>query len=143
MNVLAARDGIVAVAKFVGMDLGKFLKFKPWGAVKFAKGANGALAAFGLVMEAWDSWEEHKRQDAFQHAIKDMISNFEKQRSELLGIINSDEFKEKFFPDYIALSNNIGDLEHSLNESKERQQLFKAWRATAENINSEFNELGR
>ncbi|MGE8451778.1 MAG: LeoA/HP0731 family dynamin-like GTPase, partial [Pseudomonadales bacterium] len=38
-TVLAARDGVVSLAKTVGLDLGKHLKFKPWGAVNFAKGA--------------------------------------------------------------------------------------------------------
>jgi len=54
-TVLAARDGIVGVAKFVGMDIGKLLKFKPWGAVKFAKGLGATLAVLGLALEVWDS----------------------------------------------------------------------------------------
>ncbi|GAA7113052.1 hypothetical protein BD0027_08360 [Helicobacter pylori] len=33
-NIKLARDGIVAVARFTGIDLA--LKFKPWGAVKLA-----------------------------------------------------------------------------------------------------------
>ncbi|VFT16652.1 labile enterotoxin output A [Pseudomonas aeruginosa] len=65
-TVLAARDGITTIAKTVGMDIGKYLKFKPWGAVKFAKGANGALAALGVALEAWDSWEQYKREEAFK-----------------------------------------------------------------------------
>lgn len=30
-HILAARDGIVSAGKMVGMDLAKYLKFKPWG----------------------------------------------------------------------------------------------------------------
>ena len=39
-NVKIARDGIVSTAKLVGVDLSKILKFKPWGATKFAAGAD-------------------------------------------------------------------------------------------------------
>ena len=42
-SVLVARNGVVKVAKAVGVDLGKYLKFKPWGATKFAKGTGHLL----------------------------------------------------------------------------------------------------
>ncbi|GAA9707104.1 hypothetical protein VN0013_08720 [Helicobacter pylori] len=58
-NIKAARDGIVAVAKFTGIDLA--LKFKPWGAVKLASNLNKALPLIGLVFEAWDSWNTYKK----------------------------------------------------------------------------------
>lgn len=58
-NIKLARDGIVAVGKFVGVDLA--LKFKPWGAVKLAGNLNKALPLISLVFEAWDSWNTHKK----------------------------------------------------------------------------------
>lgn len=58
-NIKAARDGIVAGGKFVGIDLA--LKFKPWGTVKLASNLNKALPLIGLVFEAWDSWNTHKK----------------------------------------------------------------------------------
>lgn len=141
-SVLAARDGIVNVAKSVGVDLGKYLKFKPWGATKFAKGANGALAAVGLAFELWDSWEEHKRQTEFQNAIAKMVSNFEKQREELLTLINSDQFKEMFFGNYIELRQKVAELEQMLNQSRESQQRFQAWKSEAEAIKVDFKRMG-
>lgn len=140
-SVLAARDGIVNVAKSVGVDLGKYLKFKPWGATKFAKGANGALAAVGLAFELWDTWEEHKRQTEFQKAIAKMVSNFEKQREELLELINSDEFKEKFFGNYIELRQKVAELEQMLSQSRESQERFQAWKSEAEAIKEDFNHM--
>lgn len=142
-SVLAARDGVVNVAKSVGVDLGKYLKFKPWGATKFAKGANGALAAVGLAFELWDSWEEHKRQTEFQKAIEKMVSNFEKQREELLTLINSDQFNEMFFGDYIELRQNVEEVEQMLNQSRESQQRFQAWKSEAEAIKGDFKRMGR
>jgi hypothetical protein len=140
-SVLAARDGVVNVAKSVGVDIGKYLKFKPWGATKFAKGANGALAAVGLAFEVWDSWEEHKRQIEFQNAIAKMVSNFEKQREELLTLINSVQFKEMFFGNYIELREQVAEVEHMLNQSRESQQMFQAWKSEAEAIKEDFKSM--
>jgi len=141
-SVLAARDGVVNVAKSVGVDLGKYLKFKPWGATKFAKGANGALAAVGLAFELWDSWEEHNRQTEFQKAIAKMVSNFEKQREELLTLINSAQFKEMFFGNYIELREQVAEVEQMLNQSRESQQRFQAWKSEAEAIKVDFKRMG-
>ncbi|PWK42169.1 LeoA/HP0731 family dynamin-like GTPase [Pleionea mediterranea] len=140
-SVLAARDGVVNVAKSVGFDLAKYLKFKPWGATKFAKGANGALAAVGLAFELWDSWEEHKRQAEFQNAIAKMVSNFEKQREELLTLINSEQFKEMFFGNYIELRQKVAEVEQMLNQSRESQQTFQAWKSEAEAIKVDFKRM--
>lgn len=140
-SVLAARDGVVNVAKSVGVDLGKYLKFKPWGATKFAKGANGALAAVGLAFEVWDSWEEHKRQIEFQNAIAKMVSNFEKQREELLTLINSDQFKEMFFGNYIELRQQVAEVEQMLHKSQENQRLFHEWKSEAEAIKEDFKRM--
>ena len=50
-TVLAVRNAVRSVGKQVGFKLP--LRFKPYGAVKLAKGINGALAALGLALEAW------------------------------------------------------------------------------------------
>ena len=140
-TVLAARDGIVNVAKSLGFDLSKLLKFKPWGAVKFAKGANGALAFIGVAFEVWDSWEQYKREEAFRTAIEIIVDNFEKQRKELIDLINAEQFKDQFFGDYLNLKNSLRTLEDSLGESLKRQQQFLAWRNAAESIDAEFKHL--
>lgn len=140
-TVLAARDGLTTIAKTVGMDIGKYLKFKPWGAMKFAKGANGALAFLGVALEAWDSWEQYKREEAFKKAIAAMVDNFEQQRQDFLALVNSDRFKEEFFPDYLLLNTRRQELQSNLDESRVRQQRFQAWRVEAETIDAEFRRL--
>lgn len=140
-SVLGARNGVEKVAKSVGVDLGKYLKFKPWGATKLAKGANGALAAVGLAFELWDSWEEHKRQDEFQKAIGIMVRNFEKQREELLTLINSEQFKGMFFGNYIDLREQVAEVEQMLHQSRERQHLFHKWKSEAEAIKEDFKRM--
>jgi len=140
-TVLAARDGLTTIARTVGMDIGKYLKFKPWGAVKFANGANGALAFLGVALEAWDSWEQYKREEAFKKAVATMLRNFEKQREDFLLLVNSDRFKDEFFPDYLLLSERRHELQSNVEESRLRQQRFQAWRAEAEAIEAEFKRL--
>ncbi|AXA26811.1 LeoA/HP0731 family dynamin-like GTPase [Pseudomonas putida] len=140
-TVLAARDGISTIAKTVGMDIGKYLKFKPWGAVKFAKGANGALALLGVALEAWDSWEQYKREEAFKKTIATMVDNFEKQRQDFIALVNAERFKEEFFPDYLQLNTRRQELQSNLDECRVRQQLFQAWRVEAETIDAESRTL--
>lgn len=140
-TVLAARDGLTTIAKTVGMDIGKYLKFKPWGAVKFAKGANGALAVIGVAIEAWDSWEQYKREEAFKKTITTMVDNFEQQRQDFLTLVNSERFKEDFFPDYLLLNTRRQELQSNVDESRVRQQRFQDWRVEAEAIDAEFKRL--
>jgi hypothetical protein len=140
-TVLATRDGLVSVAKFVGVDLGKVLKFKPWGATNLAKNLNGALAVFGLAMEAWDTWEQAKRQDAFVKARSKIVEQFESQRQDLLGLINGEDFETRFFTSYVDLENDVTALNRQVLEQREQRSRFHAWRQAGQSIDVEFREV--
>jgi hypothetical protein len=140
-NVLAARNSVVNVAKVAGLDLGKLLQFKPWGAVNFAKGANGLLAVLGLAMEAWDSWEQAKREDAFRKSIDQMVKNLEKQRVELLDLINGQQFIAQFFPGFIELKNTVSDVQLEVETRRQQRIQFHAWREMGDIIDAEFSEF--
>mgnify|MGYP001024922884 CR=1 FL=1 len=135
-TVIGARDGIVGMGKLFGKDFGNALKFKPCGATKLAKGANGALIVVGIALEAWDSYQQYQREREFQEAIAGMIQNFKLQRENLKELIGKTQFKEQFFGD---LKSNARELEASLNASRESQQRFQAWRTMAETIEDELN----
>lgn len=135
-TVIGARDGIVGMGKLFGKDFGNALKFKPWGATKLAKGANGALIVVGIALEAWDSYQQYQREREFQEAIAGMIQNFKLQRENLKELIGKTQFKEQFFGD---LKSNARELEASLNASRVSQQRFQAWRTMAETIEDELN----
>lgn len=137
-TILAARDGVVSVAKTLGVDIAKYLKFKPYGADKLAKGANGALALLGLAIEAYDSYDKYQREEKFNNSIKELVEGFEKQRRELLELINSDDFKEQFFGNYQALKVQIEELSIQLEKTREQQQQFRDWREEAESIASQL-----
>ncbi|NHA53211.1 labile enterotoxin output A [Helicobacter pylori] len=100
-SIKFARDGIVAVGKFVGMDLA--LKFKPWGTVKLAGNINKALPLIGLVIEAWDSYNKYQKEQEFEKAKEEMKSNFDGQKQEILDLINDETgFKQACFPEMIV-----------------------------------------
>ena len=140
-TILATRDGLVGAAKFVGFDLGKVLKFKPWGATNLAKNLNGALAVFGLAMEAWDSWEQAKREQAFAKAREEIVNQFESQRKELLDMINNDDFEKRFFTTYVDLENDVAALNQQVVEQREKRSRFHAWREAGQSIDVEFREV--
>lgn len=140
-SILAARDGLSSAAKAFGFDIAKYMKFKPWGAVNMAKGINGALVFLGVALEAWEYYDKHKREKEFKRAIEEMVCNFEKQREELLGLVNSDEFRQKFFGDYVVLKERLDELSINLNHSRERQKRFEAWRQEAEALDKELSVL--
>lgn len=140
-TVLATRDGVVSLAKMVGLDLGKMLKFKPWGAVNLAKGLNGLLSVAGLALEAWDSYAQAKREKLFAESIQSMVANFRAQREELIEILNAPDYVDRFFAGYVVMHGELEGLEQTLRHSMERQAQFAKWREQAEAIEAEFTHV--
>lgn len=137
-SVLAARDGIVSAAKVVGLDIGKLLKFKPWGAVNLARGLNGVLLFVGVALEVWDTYDNMKREEVFRKMLADMVDNFQQQREELLTLINGAQFEALFFPDLAALRREVDAVEQSAVEANERRAKFESWRKRGQAIDTEF-----
>ena len=73
--------------------------------------------------------------------ISNIVSNFEQQRQDFLDLVNSERFKEQFFPDYLLLNTRRQELQANVDESRLRQQRFQAWRVEAEAIDAEFKRL--
>lgn len=140
-NILAARDGLVSVAKTLGMDLGKMLKFKPWGAINLAKNLNVLLSAAGLLLEAWDSYERKKQQDTLVATKAEMIENFNGQLKDLVQLIDSDNFVERLFPEYAQLQSDVDAVGKAIGEQEGMRQQFKEWRSSGEIIEAEFTRL--
>ncbi len=140
-TVIATRDILVAGAKTIGLDIGKYLKFKPWGATKLANGAGAALAIIGLAMEVWDSYEQKQKEIEFQKAISEMVENFEKQRSEILNLINGEDFISNFFPIYLDLQNKLQHINNDIISMEENQQSFSKWVEMGEIIDVEFEDI--
>lgn len=137
-KLLAARAGIIAVGDVVGLNLGEILKFNPWGAMKLAGGLKGALSVLGLALEAWESWEEHKREKAFHAGRDKMVTNFNEQRVELLKLVDGPDFVARCFWEYTALQQSIQELQHIVTAHQVKRRQFRAWRERGEVIETEF-----
>lgn len=132
-NIKLARDGIVAVAKFTGIDLA--LKFKPWGAVRLAGNINKGLPLIGLAFEVWDSWNTHKKIQEFEKAKEEMKSNFDGQKQEILDLINDEtRFKQTCFPMVFELEETIQACEENVKKTQECAQGLEKWIQAGENF---------
>lgn len=115
-NIKLARDGIVAVAKFVGIDLA--FKFKPWGAVNLAGSINKGLPLIDLAFEVWDSWKESQKIEKLEKAKREMESDFNNQKQEILDLINDEtRFKQTCFPMVLKLEETIQACEESVKKN--------------------------
>ncbi|GAA7507492.1 50S ribosome-binding GTPase [Helicobacter pylori] len=125
-NIKLTRDGIVAVARFTGIDLA--LKFKPWGAVKLASNLNKALPLIGLVIERVDSLIKYQKQQEFEKAKEKMKSNFDGQKQEILALINDEtRFKQTCFPSVFELEESFQELEESIKKTQEFSEGLEKW----------------
>ncbi|MGL2851920.1 LeoA/HP0731 family dynamin-like GTPase [Helicobacter pylori] len=133
-NIKLARDGIVAVAKFTGIDLA--LKFKPWGAVNLAGNLNKALPLIGLAFEAWDFYNKSQKQEKkFKKAKEEMKSHFDGQKQEILNLINDEtRFKQTCFPSVFELEKCIQACEENVKKTQECAQGLEKWIQTGEDF---------
>ncbi len=132
-NIKLTRDGIVAVAKFTGIDLA--LKFKPWGAFKLAGNINKGLPLIGLAFEVLDSWKESQKIEKLEKAKREMKSNFDGQKQEILDLINDEtKFKQTCFPSVFELEKCIQACEESVKKTQECVQGLEKWIQTGEDF---------
>lgn len=132
-NIKLARD---VVSKITGLGL----KFKPWEAVKLASKANVFLSFAGLALEAWDSYKKMEKEEKFNKSKRDMISNFDKQKEEIINLINSDDFEQRYFPNYKPLRESLALIEQAIQNTRDKQGELLAWEKDGEMIEAEIIE---
>jgi Dynamin-like helical domain len=140
-NIIAVRDGINTATRVIGLDIGKYLKFNPWGATKLASGIGSALAVVGVALEIWDSYKEQERKAKFTVAINTMIDNFKNQAKEIITLIDAPNFSEQFFPDFADLRRQLTGIGNEMSTLQERQLRFKRWHENGIAIDAEFREI--
>jgi GTP-binding protein EngB required for normal cell division len=137
-TILATRDGVLAATKMVGLDLAKYLKFKPYGAMNLASGLNGALALVGVALEIWDSYEKAKREEEFRKGIAQLVRNFEEQRLELINSLNNGEFVENSCVNFKELKQMVADIDTKLVACAALLQKFRAWNESGAKIEAQL-----
>ncbi|WP_305867122.1 LeoA/HP0731 family dynamin-like GTPase [Helicobacter pylori] len=132
-NIKLTRDGIVAVAKFTGIDLA--LKFKPWGAVKLASNLNKALPLIGLAFEIGDSVMKLKKEKELEETKEKMKSNFEEAKEQMIEFINDEtRFKQTCFPSVFELEETIQACEENVKKTQEFSEGLEKWIQTSEDF---------
>jgi len=142
-NVLAVRDGVNAATKMVGLDISKYLKFKPWGATKLANGLGSALAVVGIALEAWDSYKEQERQAKFAETISTIVTNLQEQSKEVTRLVDAPDFSDRFFPAFVSLRQQLTAIDTEMSLLQERQVRFKKWYDSGTVIDAEFREINQ
>lgn len=117
------------------------IKFKPWGAVKLAKGLNMGLAGLGFALEMWDLHKQEEAQEKFNKGINSMADNFASQQKELLDMINHPDFESQFFPEYVDFMENKKEIDNKLLEHKKYQEEFAKWCSMGDTLAAEFKRL--
>ncbi|MDU9771102.1 LeoA/HP0731 family dynamin-like GTPase [Helicobacter pylori] len=132
-NIKLARDTIVAVGKFVGMDLA--FKFKPWGTVKLAGNVNKFLPLIGIAFEAWDSYNKYQKEQKLEKAKEEIKSNFEEAKEQMIEFINDEaRFKQTCFPNALELEKSFQEIEEKIKKTQECDQEFEKWIQTGEDF---------
>ncbi|GHR29429.1 hypothetical protein VN0453_06250 [Helicobacter pylori] len=132
-NIKLARDTIVAVGKFVGIDLA--FKFKPWGAIKLAGNLNKALPLISLAFEIGDSVMKLKKEKELEETKEKMKSNFEEAKEQMIEFINDEaKFKQTCFPNALELEKCIQACEESVKKTQECAQGLEKWIQTGEDF---------
>lgn len=140
-TILATRDGVLTASKMVGLDIAKYLKFKPYGAINLAKGLNGALALVGVALEIWDSYEKAKREEDFRKGIAQLVRNFEEQRQEFINSLSNGEFVENCCVNVKALQQTVADIDAKLVACAALLQSFRAWKESGAKIDAQLAAL--
>lgn len=144
-SILMMRDGVVSISKTVGLDLSKNLKFKPWGAHKLANGANIGVAGLGILLEAWDSWQKHEREQVFRERVNAFIKTLEEQRKslveELAGEGIDSTFVRAYFPDMVEIVSALASLKSALQDMRGQEERFEQWFGQAKVLQGEYKLL--
>ncbi|GAA7002297.1 hypothetical protein Kyoto22A_08640 [Helicobacter pylori] len=132
-NIKLTRDGIVAVGKFVGIDLA--FKFKPWGAVKLASNLNKAVPLIGFAFEAWDSYNKYQKEQKLEEAKEKIVSHFDNQKKEILDLINDEtRFKQTCFPSALELEKSLQEIKEAIEKTQACDQEFEKWIKAGEDL---------
>lgn len=144
-SVLMMRDGVVSAGKIVGFDLGKNLRFAPWGAHKLAGNVNSALAGLGLAIEAWSSYQKYAKEQRFRAGVDDFVSMLKEQRESLAAEIHNasgdSHFVRTYFPNLHELREVLGSLKSALTEMLSRKARFDSWHQQAGALKGEYQRL--
>lgn len=131
--VLASRNTLVKTVNSLGGNIA--IKFKPWGAIKFAKGLGMAAGAVTLVVEVYEMIRSYKAKKKFDDAkskliefIDDMMKHYEEMFN------NQEDFKKEFFPQIKEYSIIYENLREENKKMRSMKESVENWFRSSEEI---------
>lgn len=140
-TVLASRNLLRGGLGKVGFKAG--MKFKPWGAAKFAKGFNGALAGLGVAIEIWETWDLHQKNKSLEKSKTELDKYINDYKAHLLSFVNDEEsYVKNFAPNFENTLKSREALSEEVAEFNDKAKKIKEWYNKASFIsNVEFEEV--
>ncbi|GAA7325013.1 hypothetical protein ID0607_06620 [Helicobacter pylori] len=89
---------------------------------------NKALPFIGIAFETWDSWSKYQKEQKLEEAKKEMKSNFEGQKKEILEFINDEtKFKQTCFSSALELEKSLQEIKETIEKMQACDQEFEKW----------------
>lgn len=140
-TILASRDLLRSGLSKIGVNAA--MKLKPWGAVKFAKGLNGALAGAGVLFELWETWSLHQKNKKLEEAKKNLSNYVNDYKAHLLSFVkDEDAYIKNFAPSFENILKSRENLSQEVLDFNNRTKKIMDWYNSAEYImNTEFEDV--
>lgn len=140
-TVLASRNLLRGGLGKVGINAG--MKFKPWGAVKFAKGLNGALGAISVAFEIWKTYDLHQKNTNLEKSKIELTKYINDYKAHLLSFVNDEQsYIRNFAPSFENTLKSREALSEEVAEFINRSEKIKEWYKKSDSImNVEFEEV--
>ena len=142
-TIIAIRDGAMALAKKIGIDIGKSFKFKPWQAVKWAKNLQGLLAVIGIAIELWEVWDAEKKAAEFNKAIDRLAKELGEMRDGWLEVFKNEKYAETYFPNYVQMKNDCEEKANAVDIQRSQQQNFEKWCNDINKLSLEYARIDK
>ncbi|WRB55040.1 hypothetical protein KVC28_03125 [Helicobacter pylori] len=100
-----------------------------------ASNVNKAVPLIGFAFEAWDSWNKYQKEQKLEETKKEMVSNFDNQKKEILELINDEaKFKQTCFPSALELEKSLQEIKEAIEKTQAYDQEFEKWIKEGEDL---------
>jgi hypothetical protein len=140
-TVLASRNLLRGGLGKVGIKAG--MKFKPWGAAKFAKGLNGALGGIAVAFEVWETYDLHQKNKKLEKTKTELTNYINGYKAHLLSYVNDEaSYIKNFAPSFENTLKSREAFSEEVTEFNNKSEKIKEWYKKSDSImNVEFEEV--
>ena len=133
--VLAGRN---TISSFTGISM----KFKPWGAIKFAKGIGAAAAGIGVAMEGWEVYQKIKNANKVDKAKNELNKSLEEFEEEIANKFDDRDNIEEFAPTFQSMKKTYEEMvEQDRNISKTKEHIEEWYKSSKSIQDIGFEEI--